>query len=63
MLASFLFLFPAIMLAGLMFPIENMPEVMKWVSYCDPLSHFMSLLRNIMLKAGIGHLCCSILGY
>ncbi len=50
MLGGFLFLFPAILLSGLMFPLENMPLIMKWVSYADPLSHFLALLRNIMLK-------------
>lgn len=52
MLGGFLFLFPAILLSGLMFPLENMPVIMKWVSYVDPLSHFLALLRNIMLKGG-----------
>ncbi len=52
MLGGFLFLFPAILLSGLMFPLENMPTIMKWVSYADPLSHFLALLRNIMLKGG-----------
>jgi ABC-2 type transport system permease protein len=52
MLGGFLFLFPGILLSGLMFPLENMPLVMKWVSYFDPLSHFLALLRNIMLKGG-----------
>jgi len=51
-LGSFLFLFPAILLSGLMFPLENMPEPMKWVSFLDPLSHFLALVRNIMLKGG-----------
>jgi ABC-2 type transport system permease protein len=51
-LGTFLFLFPAILLSGLLFPLENMPEIMKWVSYMNPLSHFLSLLRNIMLKGG-----------
>jgi len=51
-MAGFLFLFPAILLSGLMFPIENMPEVMKWASYVDPLTHYLALLRNIMLKGG-----------
>ncbi len=49
-LGTFLFLFPSILLSGLLFPLENMPELMKWVSYMNPLSHFLSLLRNIMLK-------------
>lgn len=52
MLGGFLFLFPAIMLSGLVFPLENMPWVMKWISYVDPLAHFLALLRNIMLKGG-----------
>jgi ABC-2 type transport system permease protein len=51
-LGGFLFLFPAILLSGIMFPIENMPEFLKWLSYIDPLSHFLSLLRNILLKGG-----------
>lgn len=55
MLAGILFLFPAIMFSGLMFPLENMPMVMKWLSYFDPLSHFLALLRNIMLKGGESH--------
>jgi len=52
MMAGFLFLFPAILLSGLMFPLENMPAVMRWVAFLDPLAHFMALLRNIMLKGG-----------
>lgn len=51
-LAGFLFIFPMIMFSGLMFPIENMPESIQWLSWIDPLSHFMGLLRNIMLKGG-----------
>jgi ABC-2 type transport system permease protein len=51
-MAGFMFLFPAVLLSGLMFPIENMPEVMKWVAYLDPLMYYLALLRNIMLKGG-----------
>ncbi len=51
-LGGFLFLFPAILLSGLMFPLENMPTLMKGLSFLDPLSHFLALLRNIMLKGG-----------
>lgn len=61
-LGGFLFLFPAILLSGLMFPLENMPEPLKWISFLDPLSHFLALLRNILLKGGetsflIRHIC------
>jgi ABC-2 type transport system permease protein len=51
-LASFLFMFPAIMFSGLIFPIENMPTELKFVAYLDPLFHYLALLRNIMLKGG-----------
>jgi len=51
-LASFLFMFPAMMFSGLMFPLENMPPVIRWIAYLDPLAHYMGLLRNIMLKGG-----------
>jgi ABC-2 type transport system permease protein len=51
-LAGFLFIFPMIMFSGMMFPLENMPAVLRWISYFDPLAHFLGLLRNIMLKGG-----------
>ena len=51
-LAGFLFLFPMIMFSGLMFPVENMPDSIRWLALIDPLSHYMGLLRNIMLKGG-----------
>lgn len=53
-LAGFLFIFPMIMFSGLLFPIENMPTVIQWIAYVDPLMHYMGLLRNIMLKGGGG---------
>jgi len=51
-LAGFLFIFPMIMFSGMMFPLENMPVALRWLSFFDPLAHFMGLLRNIMLKGG-----------
>lgn len=54
-IGGFLFLFPAILFSGLLFPIENMPEILKWFSYLNPLSHFLALLRNILLKGGEAH--------
>jgi ABC-2 type transport system permease protein len=49
---GFLFIFPAIMLSGLMFSVENMPWIFKPFAYLDPLYYFVTLLRNIMLKGG-----------
>jgi ABC-2 type transport system permease protein len=52
MMGGFMFLFPALQLSGIFFPIENMPEVLKIAAYVDPLMYFVTLLRNIMLKGG-----------
>ncbi|WP_413290001.1 ABC transporter permease [Bdellovibrio sp. HCB337] len=52
MMAGFLFLFPAVQLSGLMFPLENMPGWMKFLAHINPLTHFLEMLRNIMLKGG-----------
>jgi ABC-2 type transport system permease protein len=52
MLGSFLFLFPGILLSGMMFPIENIPLAFKWITYLNPMTYFMSIVRNIMLKGG-----------
>lgn len=52
MMAGFMALFPMQMLSGLMFPVENMPDFMRVLAYINPLTYFIELLRNIMLKGG-----------
>lgn len=52
MMGGFLFLFPGILLSGVMFPVENIPAAFKWLCYLDPMNYFMSIVRNIMLKGG-----------
>ena len=52
MLGGFLFLFPSVLMSGIMFPVENMPGVFIAAAYLDPLMYFVRLLRNIMLKGG-----------
>jgi len=52
MMAGFLFLFPAQLLSGLPFPVENMPAYLKILAYINPQYYYNELLRNIMLKGG-----------
>ncbi|KHD87942.1 MAG: multidrug ABC transporter permease [Bdellovibrio sp. ArHS] len=52
MMGGFLYLFPSVLLSGLVFPIENMPWVLRIFAYINPLTYFIELLRNIMLKGG-----------
>ena len=53
MLTSFMFLQPAVLLSGYAFPIENMPEVIQYVTYLNPLRYFITIVRGVFLK-GIG---------
>jgi ABC-2 type transport system permease protein len=53
MTATFFFLTPMIYLSGFIFPIENMPAVIKPFTYLIPLRYFLVIVRGIFLK-GIG---------
>jgi ABC-2 type transport system permease protein len=53
MMANFFFSMPAFMLSGFAFPIRNMPVVVQWLTYLNPLRYFMECVRGIFLK-GVG---------
>lgn len=48
-MAFFLFL-PQILLSGFMFPFDGMPRVAQWIAEIFPLTHFLRLIRGIMLR-------------
>jgi ABC-2 type transport system permease protein len=47
---GFFFLMPNILLSGFMFPREAMPVVAQWIGLVLPLTHFLKVLRGIILK-------------
>jgi ABC-2 type transport system permease protein len=53
MTATFFFLIPMIYLSGFIFPIENMPAIIRPFTYLIPLRYFLVIVRGIFLK-GIG---------
>ena len=53
MMTTFFFGFPAILLSGFMFPIANMPPLVQWLTYLDPMRYFLVIVRGIFLK-GVG---------
>ncbi len=53
MQVSFFFVLPNILLSGFMFPRAAMPEVFQWLGAALPLTHFLKVLRGILLK-GVG---------
>lgn len=47
--AMFFFL-PSILLSGFMFPFRGMPEWAQWIGNLLPLTHFLIIVRGILLK-------------
>ena len=45
----FLFL-PSILLSGFMFPFAGMPRSVQWLAEVLPLTHFLRLIRGVMLR-------------
>jgi ABC-2 type transport system permease protein len=47
---SFFFILPNILLSGFLFPWAAMPEPAQWLSQVLPLTHFLRIVRGILLK-------------
>jgi ABC-2 type transport system permease protein len=47
---TFFFFLPSILLSGFMFPFRGMPEWAQWIGNVLPLTHFLVLVRGILLK-------------
>jgi ABC-2 type transport system permease protein len=53
MMTAFFIIFPAMLLSGFAFPIENMPEPAQWLTLLNPLRYYMIVIRGIFMK-GVG---------
>lgn len=53
MTSMFGIMMPMIYLSGFAFPIENMPQVIQYITYLIPLRYFLAIVRGVILK-GIG---------
>ena len=49
-MSMFLFFLPAMMLSGMMFPVENMPRALQYVTLADPLRHYILIVRGVFLR-------------
>jgi ABC-2 type transport system permease protein len=47
---SMMFFLPNILLSGFMFPFAGMPTWAQWIGECLPLTHYLRIVRAIMLK-------------
>lgn len=53
MMVSSFFFTPAILLSGLVFPIDNMPQAVQYITYLNPLRYFIIVVQDVFLK-GVG---------
>ncbi|MBX9585845.1 MAG: ABC transporter permease [Gammaproteobacteria bacterium] len=44
------FFLPSILLSGFMFPVAGMPYIIQWISSALPLTHYLIIVRGIILK-------------
>jgi ABC transporter DrrB family efflux protein len=68
---AFIIMLPSILLSGFMFPREGMPPPIYWLSFAIPVTHFLEILRGVILRgAGILDLlphitalalCCAVI--
>jgi ABC-2 type transport system permease protein len=47
---GFFFLLPSILMSGFMFPFRGMPQWAQWFAEILPLTHFLRVIRGIVLK-------------
>ena len=47
---TFFVFLPSILLSGFMFPFEGMPHAAQWLAELLPLTHFIRLVRGVMLR-------------
>ena len=56
---TFFFFLPSILLSGFMFPFRAMPQWAQWLGEVLPLTHFLRIVRGIMLKGNTADLLLS----
>ena len=53
LLSAMVLLVPIVMLSGMIFPVESMPEVLQWISAIVPPRYYIEAMRKLMIM-GVG---------
>ncbi|MBN3036003.1 MAG: ABC transporter permease [Bacteroidales bacterium] len=49
-ISMFALMLPTLLLSGFIFPVENMPLILQWISALMPPKYFITIIKDIMLK-------------
>ena len=50
LVSAFFIMMPFVLLSGFIFPAENMPGAIRFVSHFLPLKYYLTIIRGIFLK-------------
>jgi len=50
MTAAFTLMLPMVYLSGLIFPIENMPPAVQYITYAIPVRYYATIIRGVFLR-------------
>ena len=50
LVSAFFVMMPFVLLSGFIFPVENMPPAIEWISRAIPLRYYLTIVRGIFLK-------------
>lgn len=53
MVGMFFVMLPMMYISGFVFPVENMPVILQWISNLIPMKYYLIIIRSIILK-GVG---------
>jgi ABC-2 type transport system permease protein len=55
LLSAMVLLMPVVMLSGMMFPVESMPQILQWIAAIVPPRYYIDAMRKLMIMGvGIG---------
>ena len=57
LISGMVLMLPTMLLSGMLFPIESMPEVLQWVSYLVPAKWYIDSIKVMMIQ-GLGIRYC-----
>lgn len=70
-LTNFFLSMPSMILSGFVFPVENLPRMLQWISHCVPMTYYVDLIRGVFLRGAsfaamlpnLGWLAVLMVGY
>ncbi len=53
LISGMVFMIPVMLLSGMIYPVENMPAILQWISHIIPAKWYISAVKDLMIK-GLG---------